>query len=71
MICLQGDIGRYNRVSDIITGPSGDMRVDLSDLPTNTPGTQACVPGETLYFQCWFQDGATSNFTDAVFLTLQ
>ena len=52
MICLSGDIGRFNSLGNIVTGPVGTLQVDLSNLPTNTPGSQVALPGETLWFQC-------------------
>ncbi|MCP3915262.1 MAG: hypothetical protein GY711_06885 [bacterium] len=70
-ICLQGDIGRFNALPQIVAGPLGTLHVDLANLPTNAPGSQVALPGETLWFQCWYQDGSTSNFTDGVFVTLQ
>lgn len=66
-ICVANDIGRYNSVPEIITGPSGSLSVDLTMLPTNTPGSQMTMAGETLNFQCWYRDtGSTSNFSDGV-----
>ncbi|MCP3915155.1 MAG: hypothetical protein GY711_06340 [bacterium] len=48
-----------------IMGPEGTIRVDLTDLPTNTPGSQMVMLGETLNFQCSYRDVAnTNNFTD-------
>ena len=38
-------------------------------LPTNTPGSQQTVIFDRLNFQCWYRDGATNNFTDAVSIT--
>ncbi|MCP3918960.1 MAG: hypothetical protein GY711_25730 [bacterium] len=75
-ICLMGDIGRYNMpptvpTGQIIVGPTGSLVIDLDDLPTNTPGSQQTLPGETLNFQCWYRDASTSNFTDGVSITFQ
>ncbi|MCP3914626.1 MAG: hypothetical protein GY711_03600 [bacterium] len=59
-----GGIGRFNRPGEIIQGPGGSLAIDLTVLP-RTPNTSV-QPGETWNFQCWFRDGGSSNFTDAV-----
>ena len=70
LICIAGDIGRLNQPANLIVGPTDTIQVDLFNLPTNAPGSQQAMPGETLTFQCWFRDvGNTSNFTDAVSVT--
>ncbi|MCP3919880.1 MAG: hypothetical protein GY711_30475 [bacterium] len=70
LICLMGNIGRYNAVADIITGPSGSLQLDLTSIPVNPP--QAVQSGETWNFQLWYRDvGSTSNFTDGVSITFQ
>ncbi len=69
-ICLTGNIGRYDRVANIIQGPTGSIRIDLTAIPVNPP--VAVQPGDTWNFQCWYRDnnpGPTSNFTDAVSVT--
>ncbi|MCP3918461.1 MAG: hypothetical protein GY711_23190 [bacterium] len=69
-ICLSGNIGRFNAVPLIITGPSGSIEVDLTAIPVNPP--EAVMPAETWNFQCWFRDvGGTSNFTDGVEILFQ
>ncbi|MCP3916591.1 MAG: hypothetical protein GY711_13625 [bacterium] len=71
-ICLNGNIGRYNNVADIIQGPTGNLIVDLNAIPVNPP--QAVLPGETWNFQCWFRDNnpnLTSNFTDGRTIVFQ
>ncbi len=68
LICLGGNIGRYNQVANIIQGPMGSIQIDLTAIPVNPP--TAVIPGDTWNFQCWFRDiGSTSNFTDAVRVT--
>ncbi|MCP3917953.1 MAG: hypothetical protein GY711_20595 [bacterium] len=64
IICLQGVIGRFNQVSQIISGPMGSISVDLTAIPTSPP--VAVMPGESWNFQCWYRDGATNNFTDGI-----
>ena len=46
------------------------MPVDLNGIPSGS-GFVAVQPGETWNFQCWYRDGATSNFTDAVSITFE
>ena len=70
IVCLSGDIGRFNQPGQIIVGPIGATTIDLLTLPTNTPGSHVTQPGETLNFQCWYRDvGDSNNFTDAVSVT--
>ncbi|MCP3918907.1 MAG: LamG domain-containing protein [bacterium] len=68
-ICLSGNIGRFNAPADIGPGPALSIRVDLSSIPVNPP--TAGAPGDVWFFQCWYRDGATSNFTDGIAMTLQ
>ena len=70
-ICIAGDIGRFNQAGNIIQGPTHTIQIDLNSLPTNAPGSQQAMPGETLNFQCWFRDVNNNNFTDAVSVTFQ
>ncbi|MCP3915417.1 MAG: hypothetical protein GY711_07670 [bacterium] len=62
-------IGRFNEPSQIIQGPTGSLTVDLNALPTMP--VMAVQPGATWRFQCWFRDGATSHFADAVSVTFR
>lgn len=62
-ICLGGQIARF--VSQIQnSGPEGAFEavIDLNNIPTSPP--QAVMAGQTWYYQGWFRDGASSNFTD-------
>lgn len=78
-LCLGGQIGRFTRPGDTIsTGPQGFMElgVPLSDLPT-AQGPVSAIAGQTWRFQAWTRDLVpvtlvpTSNFTDAVAITLR
>ncbi|MCP3920932.1 MAG: hypothetical protein GY711_35840 [bacterium] len=72
LLCISGNIGRFNLSGEIIQGSTGTLQVDLSTIPVNPP--TAVLPGDTWHFQCWFRDnnpGPTSNFTDAVSVTFQ
>jgi len=65
-LCLSGKIGRLNRSGEIFqtgTHRVGSLALDLGDVPV--PNGQV-LPGETWYFQSWYRDGQTSNFTDAL-----
>ncbi|MCP3915416.1 MAG: hypothetical protein GY711_07665 [bacterium] len=64
ILCLMGNIGRYNQLRNLIQGPEGSIRLQLASIPVNPPSM--VIVGDTWNFQCWFRDGATSNFTDAV-----
>ncbi|MCP3920706.1 MAG: hypothetical protein GY711_34705 [bacterium] len=63
-ICMTGNIGRYNQPFNLGMGPTFSIGIDLSALPMNP--VQAAVAGDTWYFQCWYRDGSTSNFTDGL-----
>ena len=75
-LCLGGAIGRFLGPAQI--GPSSaagiaTLNVDLTQLP-RPGGAVAAQAGETWNFQAWYRDvnpGPTSNFTDAVSVTLQ
>lgn len=77
-LCLGSPIGRFVGPGEVrMAGSERQMvlRVDLTRIPTPT-GPQGALVGETWGFQAWFRDvslggAATSNFTDAVALTLQ
>ncbi|MCP3918978.1 MAG: PEP-CTERM sorting domain-containing protein [bacterium] len=72
LLCLAGNIGRFNALPLIIQGPSGSTRIDLSSVPVNPP--TAVLPGDTWNFQCWYRDNnpsLTNNFTDAVSVVFQ
>ena len=50
------------------------LPIDLTDIPTNTPGSQMVMAGETINFQCWYRDSnpaTTSNFTDGLSIVFQ
>ena len=70
LVCLGGDIGRYNQPSNVGEGPTFSIQLDLTSMPVNPP--QAALPGDTWNFQAWYMDvGGTNNFTDAVAVTFQ
>lgn len=76
VLCLGGAIGRYVGPGQIKFS-GADLRIrlvlDLTRTPTPT-GLVSAVPGQTWHFQAWHRDnvmGSTSNFSDAVRVTLQ
>ena len=75
-LCLGGAIGRFVGPGHVMnSGSSGtfSLSVDLAQLPTPS-GLVSAQPGETWNFQAWYRDanpGPTSNFSDAVSVTLQ
>ncbi|MCP3919934.1 MAG: hypothetical protein GY711_30765 [bacterium] len=70
LLCLAGNIGRFNAPLQVVRGPADSIQVDLTAVPVNP--VQAAQPGDTWNFQCWYRDvGNTNNFTDAVSVLLQ
>jgi len=72
-LCLGGGIGRFTKPGQVYqTGEAGTgvLDVDLNAIPT-PQGPVAVQPGETWYFQSWFRDGGSSNFTDAIAVTFE
>ncbi|MCP3920576.1 MAG: hypothetical protein GY711_34045 [bacterium] len=68
-LCLAAgpDLGRFNaQVQSSGNTGSFSIPVDLTAIPVAAGPPHTVVSGETWHFQCWFRDGATSNFTDAV-----
>lgn len=68
VLCVGGPaFGRFPASS---TGSQGTFvaPIDPTNLPAG-PAPYAVQPGDTVYFQAWFRDGASSNLTDAVALT--
>ncbi len=59
-------IGRYG--SDVLQADAAgavELGIDLSAVPLPT-GTQIVMAGDTRYWQFWFRDGGSSNFSDAI-----
>jgi hypothetical protein len=72
-LCLAGGIGRFSKPGQVYqTGSigTGILAVDLDAIPT-PQGPVAVQPGDTWYFQSWFRDGGSSNFTDAIAVTFE
>lgn len=75
-LCLDAtQIGRYS-AQILNSGANGEvsLAIDTQHLPLNP--AQAAQPGERFYFSYWHRDldpnlGATSNFSDAVFIDFQ
>lgn len=75
-LCLSGSIGRYRGAGQVLnSGLNGafSLALDLTAMPQPL-GSVAAQAGETWNFQAWYRDAnpmVTSNFTDAVAVTLQ
>ncbi|MCP3914081.1 MAG: hypothetical protein GY711_00820 [bacterium] len=66
-ICVLGNQGRYNNVSQIGTGPTLNLDVGTINVPTNPAPGEMIMPGDTWYWQCWHRDiGNNNNFTNVV-----
>ncbi len=71
-LCIAStQIGRYagNILNSGTTG-TVSLSVDLTLVP-HPISFQMVMPGDVRYWQYWFRDGATSNFTDAVRVTFE
>ncbi len=68
-VCIAGDgVGRFNRPGEILnSGSNGSLAltIDLTDIP-RASGAVSANAGEAWMFQCWYRDGFSSNFSDAV-----
>lgn len=69
VLCLSGQIARFNRGEEIFRGPLAAIKIDLTTVPI--VGSMNVLPGETWNFQAWYRDGTTNNFTDAVTISFQ
>ena len=71
-LCLGGAIGRHSaQIGNSGTSGSISVAIDLTAIPRPSGGPVAAQAGETWYFQGWFRDSATSNFTDGIAITFQ
>ena len=70
ILCLSGAIGRYNQPGLVQPGPSFSITLDLTSTPTPTAFV-AIQPGETWYFQAWYRDSGSNNFTDGLEILFQ
>ncbi|MCP3918153.1 MAG: DNRLRE domain-containing protein [bacterium] len=75
VICLVGQIARYNEGTQVIQGPTGSVRINLDAIPTCIPvgcQSEAVLPGDTWSFQCWYRDvGPSNNFTNGLQVTFE
>ena len=71
-LCISGAIGRHSaQAANSGTSGSISVGIDLTAIPRPSGGPVAVQPGETWYFQGWFRDSGTSNFTDGIAITFQ
>ena len=75
LLCLGGQLGRYNGLAQIMnSGSTGVMAMTLDLTQTPTLGsTVAIQSGQTWHFQLWYRDfvggASTSNFSPAAAVT--
>ena len=74
-LCIGPAVGRYvDQVQSTGAGSSIATTIDLTAIPQPT-GFVGSLPGDTWYFQLWHRDsdmgGPTSNFTEALSVTVQ
>lgn len=64
-LCLGGQIARFTQqIANSGAAGSVELLVPTTAIPLNPPVT--AQPGDTWYFQVWFRDGMSSNFTDGL-----
>lgn len=64
-------IGRYlGSVLQADVNGTVSLAIDLASVPLPV-GTVGVMPGETRYWQYWYRDGASSNFSDAIELVFE
>lgn len=65
-LCVGAPQVRFNN-APVNSGPQGtaSLAINLQSLPSGVTFS----PGETWFFQLWYRDGQTSNFTSTVTLT--
>ncbi|MFT5290920.1 MAG: hypothetical protein ACI8QC_003533 [Planctomycetota bacterium] len=72
-LCLGSGKGRFN--GNVFTvgadGTGGLEGIDMTVMPQSSMGTINIMAGDTGYFQGWFRDGMSNNFTDAASITWQ
>ena len=71
-------VGRFfDDLFDTGASGSGSVTIDVDNVPIaggpdpQGPFVRTLLPGETWNFQCWYRDGATNNFTDAIAILFQ
>ncbi len=77
-MCISGMVARFLGPGEFgQADPSGtfELQVDLTSIP-QPMGAVVGLPGDVWHFQCWYRDfdpagAATTNFSDAVAVTLQ
>ncbi|MFT7678783.1 MAG: hypothetical protein ACI8QC_002780 [Planctomycetota bacterium] len=76
-LCVLGDIARFNRAGEVGAIVAGEFSLvmPLGDFPEPPTNGVSVLAGDVWNFQCWHRDIAggvpTSNFTDAVEVTMQ
>lgn len=69
-LCVGGTIARFvSQISNSGIDGLVAIDVDLTAIPANP--SVAVIAGDTWNFQCWYRDGMSSNFSDAVEILFQ
>ena len=69
-LCLGGSIGRHNQPGLVQPGPVFSIQLDLGNMPTPTAFVQVNA-GQTWYYQAWYRDSGSSNFSDGIGILFQ
>ena len=68
-LCLGGASGRFP--IGFVDGAGGfELGVDITALPAGQ-GTVSAMAGQNWFFQLWFRDGSSSNFSEAAKVTFR
>ncbi|MCP4992918.1 MAG: hypothetical protein GY934_03895 [Gammaproteobacteria bacterium] len=66
-LCLGGSLARFNRAGEFgLADGAGSFEVNIAPSSIPVSPTRPILSGETWYFQAWYRDGASSNFSSAV-----
>ena len=68
-LCLGGAIGRFP-IGFVDGAGSFELGVDITALPAGQ-GTVSAMAGQDWFFQLWFRDGSSSNFSEAAKVTFR
>ena len=71
-LCLGGNLARFNRPGEFgLADSAGSFALSIDPFSMPVSPTRPILSGETWYFQAWYRDNGTSNFTSAVGVPFQ
>ena len=71
-LCLGGNLARFNRPGEFgLADSAGSFALSIDPFSMPVSPTRPILSGETWYFQAWYRDSGTSNFTSAVGVPFQ